>query len=65
MSPKPSGVPEVTVSGDKESMPFLDGTKETRSLSGTRRISKGPKPARGARMHARLGSGERQWCLQL
>lgn len=41
MSPKPSGVTEVAVSGDKEEMAFLDGTRETRGLPGTRRIPKG------------------------
>ena len=41
MSPKPSGVTEVAVSGDKERMAFLDGTRETRGLPGTRRIPKG------------------------
>lgn len=53
----PSRVTEVTSSGDKVRMAFLDGTRETRGLSGTRRISKGPKQAGGvgAGMHGSLG----------
>lgn len=41
----PSRVTEVTASGEKERIAFLNSTRETRGLSGTRRISKGPKQA--------------------
>lgn len=60
----PSRVTEVTSSGDKERMAFLDGTRETRGLSGTRRISKGPKQAGGWGLGCRA-LWEGKWWLKL